>query len=783
MNRTHRSSVRMPARIGVWLAAACAALALLPSGAPRPALAADRAPLNAPADLPGPPQGAPAIGFLAASREAEARSERIFLGTPAPARARAWLRALTEEPHVAGTPADKRSAEYVRDRLKEFGLQAEINTYEVLLNYPKSVSLRMLQPEQADLSLREAGDPRDKDSYSGDVYPAFHGYGAEGTATGQVVYANYGTREDFERLDTAGVSAEGRIVIVRYGKNFRGLKVKEAQDRGARGMLIYSDPQDDGYVKGDVYPDGPMRPSSAIQRGSVQFLSQGPGDPSTPGYASTRGARRAQRDAMTGIPRIPSLPLSWGEASKILKALAGERVPDDWQGGLPFAYHLGPGPAEVAMSVTMDYAVRPIWNIIATIPGTVETARQVILGNHRDAWTYGAVDPNSGTASFLETARGLGAALKEGWKPRRTLILASWDAEEYGLVGSTEWVEDRLDSLQQNGVAYINLDSSVTGGDLDVEGIPSLRDLVVEVAGGLTDPRLGTSLLEAWRSRLHREWAKTEPPCLGEASARFDLRLGPLGSGSDYTAFIDHAGVASLNFSFNGPYGVYHSIYDNIFWMEHFGDPEFLYHTLASRFYGLIAMRLAAAEIVPLRYGAYGAALAAELTDLERDTLRQLRMWRAASEGAGPADPGSASAVEGRRKPALDPDFTPIREAIRRLGDAAEALDRAVERLQEATQGRTDPSLLPRLNEALVGVERAFLDARGLPGRPWFRHMLYAPGLTTGYASWPFPGVVQALKERDPAALEAQMRALLERLKAGMERIDQARRLAEGASP
>jgi N-acetylated-alpha-linked acidic dipeptidase len=782
MSRTDRRFARTLAEGGVLLAAVCVALALLPSGAPRAAEPGDRAGTTAPAEASGLAPGAPAIGFLAASRDAEARAEQIFLRAPAPERERAWLRALTEEPHVAGTPADKRSAEYVRDRLKEFGLHVEINTYEVLLNYPKSVSLRLLKPEQADLSLREAGDPRDKDSYSEDAYPAFHGYGAEGTATGQVVYANYGTREDFERLDTAGVSAEGRIVIVRYGKVFRGLKVKEAQDRGARGVLIYSDPQDDGYVKGDVYPDGPMRPASAVQRGSVQFLSQGPGDPSTPGYASTRGARRVPRDAMTGIPRIPSLPLSWGEASKILKALAGERVPDDWQGGLPFAYHLGPGPAEVAMSVTMDYAIRTIWNVIATIPGTVETARQVILGNHRDAWTYGAVDPNSGTASFLETARGLGAALKEGWKPRRTLILASWDAEEYGLVGSTEWVEDSLASLQENGVAYVNLDSSVAGGDLEVEGVPSLRDLVVEVAGGLTDPRRGTTLLEAWRARLHREWAKSEPPCLEEASARFNLKLGPLGSGSDYTAFLDHAGVASLNFSFDGPYGVYHSIYDNIFWMEHFGDPEFLYHTLASRFYGLLAMRLATAEIVPLRYGAYGTALAEELKGLERDTLRQIRMWRAASEGESPADPGSAAAVEGRKKPALAPDFAPLKEAIRRLADSAEALDRSVARLQDGAGVRLDQSLLSRLNEALVGVERAFLDARGLPGRPWFRHMIYAPGLTTGYAPWPFPGVVQALKERDAAALETQMRVLLERLKAGTDRIDQARRLAEGAS-
>ncbi|HEU4402683.1 MAG TPA: M28 family metallopeptidase, partial [Candidatus Polarisedimenticolia bacterium] len=709
------------------------------------------------------PLSHPEIGFLAASRPAEARAEARFLLVPTPERERAWLRALTEEPHVAGTPEDRRSAEYVRDRLVEFGLKAEMVTYEVLLNYPKSVSLKLLKPEPADLTLREEGYLRDKDTWSEDAFPAFHGYGAAGRARGQVVYVNYGTREDFERLESLGLSVEGRIALVRYGKIFRGLKVREAQTRGARGVIIYSDPADDGYVKGDIYPDGPMRPASAIQRGSVQFLSAGPGDPTTPGYASTKGARRVPREEMTGIPKIPSLPLSWGEASKILKALAGQRVPDDWQGGLPFAYHAGPGAAEVEMDVEMDYAVRPIWNVLATIPGGVEADRLVILGNHRDAWTYGAVDPNSGTASFLETARGLAAALKQGWTPRRSVVLASWDAEEYGLVGSTEWVEDRLASLQTGAVAYVNLDSSVTGGDLDVDGIPSLRDLVVEAAGDLPDPRRGGSVLDAWRSRRQREWARSEPPCPAEPEQRFDLHLNPLGSGSDYTAFTDHAGIASLNFSFEGDYGVYHSVYDDFFWMEKFGDPEFLYHAVASRLYGLLAMRLAAAEIVPLRYAAYGRALQRELLLLNRDTLRERRIYEAATAEPGDVEPGSTASVEARKKPPLVPDFAAIEKAIGTFAESAAALDAALSRLEQGTGGGGAPAApdLSRLNDALVQVERAFLDPKGLPGRPWFHHLLYAPGVTTGYASWPFPGIVQALKERDPKMFEVQARALL----------------------
>ncbi|HXH27518.1 MAG TPA: M28 family metallopeptidase, partial [Candidatus Polarisedimenticolia bacterium] len=536
-----------------------------------------------------------------------------FLGTPSPQRARGWLKTLTEEPHVAGTPEGKRLAEYVRDRMRDFGLSAELVPYEVLLNYPKSVSLRLLKPEPMELSLREAGLTRDKDSWSEAAFPAFHGYGASGHASGQTVYVNYGRREDFERLEAMGLSVRGRIALVRYGKIFRGLKVKEAQDRGALGIIIYSDPADDGYMTGDVYPDGPARPASGIQRGSVQFLSSGPGDPTTPGWASTHGAKRVPYDRAEGIARIPSLPLSYGEAEKILRAMGGERVPDEWQGGLPFAYHLGPGGAEVAMEVAMDYAIRPIYDVIATIPGTSEADRVVVLGNHRDAWTYGAVDPNSGTTSLLEAARGLGAALKAGWKPRRTLLLASWDGEEYGLLGSTEWVEDRLAWLKANAVAYVNLDISVTGRNLDVDGIPSLLDLVKEAAGDLTEPTQGGSLLDAWQGRKRSEWARSEPVGGCSADDRFVLRLNPLGSGSDYTAFTHHAGIASVSFTFEGTYGVYHSIYDDFFWMDHFGDPAFEYQTLAARLYGLLAMRLADADVVPLRYAPYGAALARDL--------------------------------------------------------------------------------------------------------------------------------------------------------------------------
>jgi N-acetylated-alpha-linked acidic dipeptidase len=690
------------------------------------------------------------IGFSPSSREEEDKAEKAFLETPTPDKARVWLAALTERPHVAGTPEEKREADYVRDRLKEFGLDVQTVRYEVFLNHPRSVSLKLVEPIEEPLSLREEPDLRDRSSGHWGMLPAFHGYGASGKAEAQVVYVNYGTKEDFDRLKTLGVSVDGRIVLVRYGANFRGLKVKEAQDRGALGVLIYSDPADDGYMKGDVYPDGPMRPPSAIQRGSVQFLSLGPGDPSTPGYASTPGAKHLTREKMDTIPKIPSLPLSYGEAEKILRRLAGPRVPDEWQGGLPFAYHLGPGLAVAAMDVQMDDGIGSIYDVIVRIPGTTEPDSLVLLGNHRDAWTPGAVDPNSGTAALLETARGFAAALKAGWKPRRTILLASWDAEEYGLVGSTEWAEEHAPELKAKAVAYLNLDVAVTGRDLRVSGVPSLRDLAREVAAAVPEPERGGSVGAAWERRERSDWAQHGPVDLGREES-FELELSPLGSGSDYTAFLDHLGVPSLDFSFTGPYGVYHSVYDDFFWMSHFGDPAFVYHQAAARLYGLLGMRLASADVVPLRFSSYARALRTQLDALQRDATRKAR---------GVADPATND------KPAIHPDFGPVTAALAELDRAGTELDAAVD---QRVAGGGPPA--GRLDDALVQVERAFLSPEGLPGRVWFQHLLVAPGLTTGYAPWPFPGLTQAVEDRDASLFDRESRRVVGVLHDGAERL------------
>jgi N-acetylated-alpha-linked acidic dipeptidase len=566
-----------------------------------------------------------------------------------------------------------------------------------------------------------------------------------------VVYVNYGSPADHDRLTQMGLSVEGKIALVRYGGAFRGLKVKEAQDRGALGVLIYSDPVDDGYMKGDVYPDGPMRPPSSIQRGSVQYLSQQPGDPSTPGgVPSTASAKRLTRDQMTNVPRIPSLPIAYREAEKILRKLGGARVPDEWQGGLPFAYHVGPGLAAVDMRVDMDEGLKPIFNVIATIRGTGDEV--VVVGNHRDAWTPGAVDPNSGTASLLEAARALGAAMKAGWRPKRTILLASWDAEEYGLVGSTEWAEEHAAMLTEKAVAYLNIDAAVTGPAFAAAGVPSLRDLLREVAAMVPEPRKGGTVGAAWEQRMKEAWAQSAPINLAGPDREFTLHLGRLGSGSDYTVFIDHLGVPSLDVSFSGGYGVYHSVYDSFYWMSRFGDPEFIYHQAAARIMALLMMRVASADVAPLRFSDYGRALSDDLDAIRTDVTRRART----------------------AAPPFLPDFAPVQKAIADLDAAGRAADRAADRVLAAG----DAGAMAKMSAALNRVERAFLNPKGLPGRPWFRHQLVAPGLTTGYAPWPFPGVREAVEKKDRTLFEAESAKVVAALAAGAARLRDAAAIA-----
>jgi N-acetylated-alpha-linked acidic dipeptidase len=454
---------------------------------------------------------------------------------------------------------------------------------------------------------------------------------------------------------------------------------------------------------------------------------------------------------MTTVPHIPSLPISYASAEKILWRLGGPRVPDEWQGGLPFSYHIGPGGTAIEMSVEMDEGLRPIYNVFARIPGAEAPDELVLLGNHRDAWNHGGIDPNSGTAAMLETARGLAAALKTGWRPRRTLLLATWDAEEYGLVGSTEWGEDKAEELQANLVAYVNLDSAVTGDELGVDGIPSMRDLMREVLSAIPEPRKGGTVGEAWEKKLREAWNKNTPVVLDGPDVTFDVRLKPLGSGSDYTVFVDHLGIPAVNFGFSGSSGVYHSVYDTFRWVEKFGDPGFHYSAVAARIYGLLAMRLASADIVPLRFESYAASLRDHLDKLQRDTRRKAR----------------PTGEEPDKEP-LNPDFWPVTEALVALEIAGTAADSSVDRVI-ASENR---SAAAEMNALMIQVERAFLSEEGLPpNRPWFRHVLYAPGTTTGYASWPFPGLTQALEDKDAAAFDHEMDKVVDALNEASTRL------------
>ncbi len=699
---------------------------------------------------------APMSGFRPADVAAQRAREAQVAATLRVDSLRRDLRVLTEEPHVAGTPADRATAEFVRDRLAAYGWNARIEAVPVWLNYPKRQQVELVEPAREALATRERGLAGDKDAWDASAFDAFHGYSASGDVTAPVVYANYGDVDDLRKLADLGVDVRGRIVLVRYGKIFRGLKVRNAERAGAAGVIIYSDPADDGYTRTDAYPRGPARPEDAIQRGSVQFLSEGPGDPTTPGWASREGGRRLDPRKAEGVPRIPSIPLAYSEARKILDQLEGPGVPDGWQGGLPFTYHVGPGPAKVHLAIAEDYAVRPIWNVIATIEGRERPDEWVVCGNHRDAWTYGAVDPNSGTICMLEMARGIGALVKSGWRPRRTLMLCSWDGEEYGLLGSTEWAEGHADELTHRAVAYVNVDVAVAGKDFRVNGSHALRDVLVEAAADVTVPGRGATVLREWSDKSRQEgrteWARLnrERRWRGEPARPFEPNVAPLGSGSDYTVFEDHLGVPSMDLRFEGLQGTYHSMYDDFDYLDRVIDPGYTWHLGLTDLWARVALRLAEAEVAPLHYATTGQFVLDELQSLD-DRI----------------DDANAGLDSTKR---MTIAMAPLRASATRLRDAGVALQQRI--ASALAGGGTPPGGAAALDHALIGVERELLGA-GLPGRTWFRNELYAPGLNTGYAPVPLPRLGQSVLDKDASALAkagAPIQAALDRAAALLER-------------
>jgi N-acetylated-alpha-linked acidic dipeptidase len=649
------------------------------------------------------------FGFTVASSADQRAVERRFLMLPSRNGAREAHAHLTSAPHVAGSPRDRVLAEWVRDKWREYGLeQVEIVEHEVLLPYATDVQVEMaLGPSQGGRStpwratLKE--DAVDGDPFSArDVGVAYHAYSASGDVTAPIVYAGSGNPSDYDWLAGHGVDVAGKIVLVRYSVpySYRGFKALTAEQRGAAALLIYSDPADDGFKKGKTYPDGPWGPESHIQRGGIVYDFRVPGDPLTPGWASVPGARRIKAADALSLPKIMSAPLSWRDARVLLAALQGLEAPAAWKGGLPITYRVGAGPASVRMRVQMDDKVRPIWTVTGRVTGAAFPDQLVIVGNHRDAWVYGGVDPSSGTASLMELARSLGTLAKQGARPDRTIVFANWDAEEFTLTSSTEWGEQHARDLGERAVAYLNVDSSASGQDFKASAVPSLNRLVVDAARDTLD------LKEDERAIVSNR----------------------LGSGSDYTVFLNFLGVPIVDMSFSGPYGVYHSVYDNHLWMQKFGDPGFIRHAAMTRLWGVMALRLANADIVPLDYRA------------SADRIREF--VREKVDSARPADRATLG---------------PLDAAAYRFAAAAEAAGRRMETLLGAEIA--DNQAMAALSQTLMKTERAFLHADGIPGRPWYRHLIYAPKPT--YAPEVLPGVQEALDARDRKQLAVQVAHLV----------------------
>ena len=660
---------------------------------------------------------------------AEPGWEEKFRQIPQPDNIKQYMQVMSEEPHHAGSPASKRVAEYVLARFREWGLEAQIEEFEALLPTPKERSLELLEPEKFTAALKEPAIAEDKDSSDAGQLPTFNAYSPDGDVTAQVVYVNQGVTQDYERLSRMGIDVKGKVVLARYGGSWRGIKPKLAAEHGAIACLIYSDPRDDGYFQGDAYPQGAFRPSQGVQRGSTIDMPLYPGDPLTPGWASEKGARKLALSEARSLPKIPVLPISYADATPILKGLAGPVAPQSWRGALPITYHVGPGPAKLRLKLSFDWQTRPIYNVVARIRGSEFPDQWVIYGNHHDAWVNGARDPVSGNSALLETARALAELQKQGWKPKRTIVLASWDAEEWGLIGSTEWGEKHAAELRQKAVAYINSDGN-SKGILQGSGSHSLEHLWNEVARDIADPETGKSLWETVHARRLEEARNDEDK--KRITGRADLRIGALGAGSDYVVFVDHLGVPSLNigFSTRGGEGVYHSIYDSFNWYSKFGDPSFVYGRALAQVAGSLLVRLADAAILPFDFTNLADTLEMYVGDLRKMKTENV-------------------------------DLASLDAPLAQLKKAAADFDAA-----RNSAPSLSPERLAALNAMIYHSEQAMLTPEGLPGREWYRHEFYAPGLYTGYDAKTLPGIREAIEQKQWATARRQVEVVRKNIEA-----------------
>ena len=689
------------------------------------------------------------FGFSTTSSAAENGWEQKFRAIPEPDRVKANMQYMAASPHNVGSPRQHEVAEWVLQQFKSYGLDAHIEKFETLYPTPLERQVELVSPGHYEAVLKEPAIPEDPTSGQAGQLPTMVMYAPDGDVTAPLVYVNYGIPEDYAVLDKLGISVKGKIVIARYGNSWRGIKPKLAALHGAVGCLIYSDPRDDGYFQGDVYPKGPYRPEQGVQRGSVMMMEVHPGDPETPGWGSVPGAKRLPLDKVDVLEKIPTQPISYGDALPLLKALDGPVAPVAWRGALPITYHIGPGSAVVHLKVKYNWGLAPLYDVIATIPGSQFPDQWVVRGNHLDAWVNGAEDPISGQSALLEEARAYGLLLKQGWRPKRTIVYAAWDGEEPALLGSTEWAETHADELQKKAVAYFNSDTNGRGY-LGLEGSQTLQHFLNLVAQDITDPETGQTV---WlRDQQHREEQARTPQQKAEIMDGADMRIGALGSGSDFSPFLQHLGIASTNLGYGGEGGggVYHSIYDDFYWYSHFADTKFVYGRALAQTMGTAIMRMADADVLPLQFTGF----ADNVLDYQKSVEAEYKAQAGAPKF----------------------DFAPLEKAVADLHAASADYDQAMQSAAANGSLYQQPAAdLLALNQLLYTSERKLMNDQGLPQRPWFKHEIYAPGFFTGYGVKTLPGLREAIEDKNYSLAQQQQPILVAALEAFTAQVKAAR--------
>jgi len=698
---------------------------------------------------------------------------------------REWMKRLSARPHHVGSPHDRDNVEFMAGLFRSWGYDTRIETFDVLFPTPKVRLLEMTAPERYTARLAEPALKEDATSaQAAEQLPVYNAYSIDGDVTAQVVYVNYGVPRDYEELERRGVDVRGKIVLARYGGSWRGIKPKVAAERGAIGCLIYSDPRDDGYFQGDVYPKGAWRNEWGAQRGSVADMPVFPGDPLTPGVGSVKGAKRLDIKNAPTLTKIPVMPISYGDALPLLRHLGGPVAPPAWRGALPVTYHLGPGPATVRLKLEFNWETRPVYDVIARLKGGERPEQWVVRGNHHDAWVNGADDPVSGMVALLEEARAVGELARAGWRPKRTIVYCAWGGEEPGLLGSTEWAETHAAELRRHAVLYLNSDSNGRGF-LGAGGSHTLERFVNEVARDVTDPQKRISVWERARAQRVLEGGPEERR---EARERGDLRISALGSGSDYTPFLQHLGISSLNIGFGGEDGggSYHSIYDSFEHYTRFGDPGFDYGVALAQVAGRIVLRFAEAETLPHSFPGFADTVAryvGEVTKLVESTRAEIaEKNRLVADGTYQAvfDPTQTYVLPKTEPlPPEAPDLTPLQRALSRLQESAKNYQAAFDS-QAGRERLRSPETQARLDRVLMGVERAMTREAGLPRRPWFKHQIYAPGFYTGYGVKTLPGVREAVEQHDWREAAEQIPLAAGTLQQVAAEIDRATALLQG---